>query len=420
MINLKLKRGLDLKLEGAAALTAETVAVPQLLHIVPDQYVGLTPKVVVKAGEVVKVGTPLFYDKQQPEIMVVSPVAGTVKEVIRGDRRKVLSIDIEPAAKTAQEKFDMKSDLKTLLLKCGLWPMLRQRPYDCIAMPSKTPKAIFISSFCTAPLAPNYEWLLTQDMDKLQTAITALGKIAPVYVGIRQDSTQFAGLKDCTIYSVAGKHPAGNVGVQINHIAPLAKGETVYTLNIQDAMIIGRFLTTGELNFARKVAVTGPKAEKRHYYEVVPGTTLSEFIAPVAGARLIAGNALSGYATDYAETVAYNACQYTMIEEGEDCHEFMGWFMPSFLRSGKWDARIKGGHRALIVSGEYDSVFPMDIYPEQLLRAMITGNLDKMIALGANEVAPEDFALCEYLCTSKIPVQQIVRDALDNLKKEIE
>ena len=420
MINLKLKRGLDLKLEGAAALTVDTVAVPKLLHIVPDQYVGLTPKVVVKAGDVVKVGTPLFYDKQQPEIMVVSPAAGKVTEVIRGERRKVMSIDIEVAAKTAQETFDSQNELKSLLLQSGLWPMLRQRPYDCIAMPGKTPKAIFISSFDTAPLAPNYEWMLGQNMDELQTAITALGKLAPVYVGIREDSTLFATLKDCTLYTVAGKHPAGNVGVQINHIAPLAKSETVYTLNVQDAMVMGKFLKTGVLDFTRKVAVTGPKAINKHYFEVLPGTNISAFIAAEEGVRLIASNALSGRLTSTDEPVAYNANQYTAIDNGADCHEFMGWLMPSMLRSGKWDARIKGGHRALIVSGQYDSVFPMDIYPEFLLRAMITGNLDKMIALGANEVAPEDFALCEYLCTSKLPVQQIVRDALDNLKKEIE
>lgn len=420
MINLKLKRGLDLKMEGAAALTTENVATPKVLHIVPDLYAGLTPKVTAKAGDVVKVGTPLFYDKQQPEVMVVSPVAGTVVEVVRGERRKVLSIDIEVAAKQTCEKFDPKSDLKSLLLKSGLWTLLRQRPYDCIAMPSKTPKAIFISTFDSAPLAPNYEWLLSQEMDKLQVAITALNALAPVQVGMQAESTQFATLKDCTLYTVAGPHPAGNVGVQINHIAPLGKGETVYTLNIQDALIIGRFLQTGELNFTRRVAVTGPKAKIKHYYDVLPGTTISDFIEPVEGARLVAGNALSGFHAEFNETVAYNANQYTLIEDGEDCHEFMGWLMPSFLRKGKWDARIKGGHRALIASGEYDRVFPMDIYPEFLLRAMITGNLDKMIALGANEVAPEDFALCEYVCTSKLPVQQIVRDALDNLKKEIE
>lgn len=420
MINLKLKQGLDLKLEGQAALTLSVAAMPKTIHVVPDQFAGVTPKVVVRAGDAVKVGTPLLYDKQQPEIQIVSPVAGKVVEVVRGDRRKVLSIDIEVAEKQEQEKFDRKADLKALLLKSGLWALMKQRPYDHIAMPSKEPKAIFISSFCTAPLAPNYEWMFNQELDKLQVAISSLSKIAPVYVGIRNGSTTFAGLKDCTIYSVEGKHPAGNVGVQLNHIAPLAKNETVFTLNIQDAMVIGRFLASGALDFTRKVALTGPKAMKREYIQVMPGTKLSEIMTAEAGTRIIAGNALSGTAVSLDEPVGYALNQITVIEEGEDCHEFMGWIAPSFLRAGKWDARIKGGHRALIASGEYDNVFPMDIYPEQLLRAMITRNLDKMLALGANEVAPEDFALCEYVCTSKLPLQQIVRDALDYLKKEIE
>lgn len=419
MTNLKLKRGLDLKMEGAATLSLKKVELGKLFHVVPDQFAGVTPKMVVKPGEVVKVGTPLFYDKQQPEIQFVSPVSGTVKEIVRGDRRKVLSIDIEADGKQVCEKFDMKEDIKSLLLKSGLWTMLRQRPYDCIAMVSKQPKAIFISSFDSAPLAPAYEWVIGQDLAKVQAAISALSKLAPVYVGVRAGSTFFSGLKDCTLYTVEGPHPAGNVGVQINHIAPLGKGETVFTLNIQDAMVMGNFLTTGELDFTRKVAVTG-KTNAAQYYSVMPGTELSAFVAADAATRVVAGNPLSGIATALNEPVAQGANQITLIEEGTDTHEFFGWIAPSFLRSGKWDARIKGGHRALIVSGEYDRVFPMDIYPEFLLRAMMTSNLDKMLALGANEVAPEDFALAEYLCTSKLPLQQIVRDALDYLKKEIE
>lgn len=420
MTNLNLKRGLDIALEGHAELVCKDVAAPATIHVVPDQFAGVTPKVVVRAGDVVKVGTPLFYDKQQPEIQFVSPVAGTISEVVRGDRRKVLSIDITVAAQSECEKFDMKGDLKALLLKSGLWTLLRQRPYDCIAMPSKTPKAIFISTFCSAPLAPAYEWVIGQELDKLQLAISSLTKIAPVYVGIRPDSTFFSNLKDCTLYTVAGKHPAGNVGVQINHIAPMGKVDTVYTLNIQDALVIGRFLASGTLDFTRKVAVTGPKADHPQYYNVVPGTELGEFITPAPATTIVAGNALSGLSVDLKTPVWQGDNQYTLLEDGTNTHEFMGWIAPAFLRAGKMDTRLKGGHRALIVSGEYDKVFPMDIYPEQLLRAMMVGNLDNMIALGANEVAPEDFALCEYVCTSKIPVQRIVREALDNLRKEIE
>jgi Na+-transporting NADH:ubiquinone oxidoreductase subunit A len=271
-----------------------------------------------------------------------------------------------------------------------------------------------------------------------------------VYVGIKSGAraTEFRELKDCTLYEVFGPHPAGNVGVQINHVLPMAKGDTMWTINIQDLALIGRLLTKGIVDMQKKVALTGPLAYGKQYYNVLPGmeydSILRSNVHSEVTCRYIAGNVLSGKQVQPAECISIYDNQLTVLSEGSEEHEFMGWLLPRFgsfhfgktdpaamldckltrwlfgKPNYKWDARLKGGRRAIIVSGEYDKVFPMDIYPEYLIKAMIAGNLDKMEQLGANEVAPEDFALCEYVCTSKMPLQQIVRDALDNMRKEIE
>jgi len=450
MQTIKLKRGLNIPFEGQAEETLGSVRRPDVFHIVPDHFAGITPKLDVHEGDKVKAGSPLFHDKTFESMLFTSPVSGQVKAIVRGDRRKVMSIDIEADATIQYESFDTKGDVKALLLQSGLWALIKQRPYDCIALPNKTPRAIFISSFDTAPCAPNYEWVLKGQLPTLQAAVSALGKMAPVFVGIQAGAkaTEFRELKDCTLFEVAGPHPAGNVGVQINNLAPLAKGETVYTVNIQDLAIIGRLFQKGIVDMQKKVALTGPLAYGREYYNVIQGmeyaSILRSNVHTEVPCRYIAGNVLSGKQIQPNEYISLYDNQLTVIDEGSEKHEFMGWIMPRFssFHFGKtdpaalfdngftrwlfgqkkyqWDARLKGGRRAIIVSGEYDKVFPMDIYPEYLIKAMIAGNIDNMEALGAYEVAPEDFALCEYVCTSKMPIQAIVRKALDNLRKEIE
>lgn len=420
MQQIKLKRGLDLNMEGRAELKLTAVQAPAVFRIVPDHFAGLTPKMDVKAGDVVKVGSPLFHDKAFESLLVTSPVSGKVVDIVRGDRRKVMSINIEADAEMQYVAFDTSLDVKSLLLYSGLWALMKQRPYDCIAMPSKTPKAVFISAFDSAPLAPDYEWAV--ELAEVQAAVDKLQKLAPVYVGVRAGS-KFAALKGCTLYEVAGPHPAGNVGVQINHVLPMGKNDTMFCLNIQDAALIGRFFTTGRVDYTKKVAVTGPMAAAPQYFSVLSGMPVAEMLKAKEGkaVRYIAGNALSGLQIDTDACVSPFDNQYTLIREGSETHEFMGWLVRVFgVQGEKWDARLKGGRRAIIVSGEYDRVFPMDIFPEYLIKAMIAGNIEKELELGANEVAPEDFALCEYLCTSKMPLQAIVRAALDNLKKEIE
>jgi len=457
MQQIILKRGLDIPMDGKAELTLGSVNRPEIFKIVPDHFAGITPKLDVKVGEKVKAGSPLFHDKTFEQMLFTSPVSGEVVEIVRGDRRKILSINIKADAKieyadfkSSVERLATSEDVKAVLLKSGLWPLIKQRPYDCIALPNKEPQAIFISTFCSAPLAPDYEWVLKGQGAALQTAVTALSKIATVYVGIKAGAaaTEFRALKDCVLYEVAGPHPAGNASVQINNLRPMRQGETIWTIGIQSLALIGKFLMTGKVDMQKKVALAGPMAYGRQYYNVLPGMPVSAILNAnyhkEVPCRFVAGNALDGKQVELDDIINPYNNMYTVIAEGCDKHEFMGWMLPRFNafhfgntdpgkmmdckmmnwlfgeRKYQWDARLKGGRRAIIVSGEYDKVFPMDIYPEQLIKAMIALNLDKMIELGANEVAPEDFALCEYVCTSKMPLQAIVREALDYMRKEIE
>lgn len=389
MQTIKLKRGLDIPFEGAAALTLGSVRRPEVFHIVPDHFAGITPKLDVKVGDQVKAGSPLFHDKAFEELLFTSPVSGKVVDIVRGERRKVMSIDIQADAKIAYEKFDTAGDVKSLLLKSGLWALLKQRPYDCIALPNKTPRAIFISSFDTAPVAPNYEFVLKGQLPVLQAGISALAKLAPVFVGLKVGSKapEFRELKDCTLYEVAGPHPAGNVGVQLNNLAPLAKGETVFTVNIQDLAIIGRLFQKGIVDMQKKVALTGPLAYGRQYYNVLPGMPVSAIfksnVHDECPCRYIAGNVLSGkQICPESDIISLYDNQFTVLEDGAEKAEFMGWLLPRFKdfnagctdpakmfdncitrwlfgpKKYNWDARLKGGRRAIIVSNEYDKVFP--------------------------------------------------------------
>ena len=455
MQTIKLKRGLNIPFEGPAAETLGSVRRPEVFHIVPDHFAGITPKLDVKVGDKVKAGSPLFHDKTFEEMHFTSPVSGQVTEIVRGDRRKIMSIDILADATIQYETFDVKSEgvnvegVKELLLRSGLWALMKQRPYDCIALPTKTPRAIFISSFDSAPVAPNYEFVLKGLLPVLQAGVSALAKLAPVYIGLRAGSrsTEFRELKDCTLYEVAGPHPAGNVGVQLNNLAPLAKGETVFTVNIQDLAVIGRLFQKGIVDMSKKIALTGPLAVEKQYYNVLPGmpfdAILRSNVHDECAVRFIAGNVLSGRQIEPTDIISPYDNQITVLEDGAERHEFMGWLLPRFnafnagctdpakmLDNGftrwlfgpkryQWDARLKGGRRAIIVSNEYDRVFPMDIYPEYLIKAMIAGNIDRMEALGAYEVAPEDFALCEFVGVSQINGERATGEEIWNVLKDM-
>ncbi len=447
-----IKKGLDIKLKGKAAWETTTVGCMETWSMAPADYHGLTPKVVVKEGDVVLAGSPLMVDKQQSDIKYVSAVSGTVAAVVRGEKRSLLNILVKPDMKTRFLEFPQVNPLelspeavRARLCEAGLWPYIKQRPYDVIANPEKTPRAIFVSGFDTAPLAPDYTYVLKGQGVDLQTGLNALTRLTPglVFLSLPEscDSAELKGVQRVETRLFKGPHPAGLVGVQINHIAPINKGEVVWTINLLDVLFIGRLFNQGKVDMTRQLAVTGPEVIRPTYVRCVPGTPIQSIVGgnvyKEIPLRYVNGNALSGSRVDENGYLGAYATQLTVLHEGTDIHELFGWVMPRFnLFSASrtyfsWltkflipnkayepDTRMLGGERALIMSGEYDKVFPMDVLPEQLVRACLTNDLEKMEQLGIYEVAPEDFALCEYVCTSKIEVQRVIREALDLLKKE--
>ena len=444
---IKLRKGLDINLKGKPAAELLKVEEPGIYSLVPDDFTGVTPKVVVKEQEHVVAGAPLFVDKNNPEVKFVSPVSGVVTSVERGARRKVMNIIVEADKEQQFADFGKKDpakmtaeELKALLMDAGLFAFFRTRPYDVIATPDQAPRAIFVSAFDSAPLAPDFDFQLKGEETNFQTGLNALAKLAKTYLGIsvKQKSAALTQAKNVTITAFDGPHPAGNVGVQINHVAPVNKGEVVWTIGAEAVIFIGRLLNTGKVDFTRTVAVTGSEILNPAYLKLKVGAKLDKVFAGKVSTgkhlRYISGNPLTGKQIAADGYLGAFHAQLTVIPEGDEENEFLGWIMPrtneysvsrsyfTWLQGKKefvLDSRIKGGERHMIMSGEYDSVFPMDIYPESLVKAVIAGDIDKMEALGIYEVAPEDFALCEFVCSSKVEVQRIVRAGLDALRKEM-
>lgn len=442
---IKIKKGLDINLKGKASEVLLNSAQSDTYAIVPDSFNGITPKVVAKVGDMVKAGSVLMTDKNRPEIKFVSPVSGEVIAVNRGEKRKVLSIVVKPDTKIEYEDFGKKNvisltgdQVKESLLNAGLWPYIKQRPYDIVANPQETPRDIFVSAFYSSPLAPNFDFILKGQEADFQTGLDALAKLTggKVYVGVKNGSA--VAPKRVEVVSFEGPHPAGNVGVQINHIKPVNKGETVWVINPADVIVIGRLFNKGVADFTRLVAITGSEISERGYVKSMAGATIASLVKGKmmpGHNRIISGNVLTGSKVTEEDYLRAYDNQVTVIPEGDDRHEFLGWGMPRLdqfstsrtyftwlLGKGKefaMDARIKGGKRAMIMSNEYDKVFPMDIMPEYLLKAIVAFDIDKMENLGIYEVAPEDFALCEFVDTSKIEIQQIVRNGLNLLYKEM-
>ena len=445
---IKLKKGLNIHLAGKAAEEVFVAKASKVYGLVPDAFVGVKPKVVVKEGDVVKAGDALFVNKLHPEVKFVSPVSGTVKAVERGDRRKVLSVQVEADSQQVKNDFgkkDVKSmsaqQVKDFLLETGCFAFINQRPYAIAANPDDTPKGIFVSAIGDMPLAADFEVALKGSENDFQTGLTALSKLAKVYLGVKPGaSSALAQAKDVEVNVFDGKCPAGNVGVQINHISPVNKGEVVWTIGAEEVIFIGRVLNTGKVDFTRTVAVAGSEIKSPHYMRVLVGQTIGDIVANNVKTdkkvRLIDGNPLTGLKVSEKDFLGAHSTEVTAIPEGDDADEAFGWIMPRFNQFStsrsycSWlmgknkeyvlDARIKGGERHMIMSGEYDSVFPMDIYPEQLVKSIIAGDIDRMEALGIYEVAPEDFAVAEFVDSSKLELQRIVREGLDMLRKENE
>ena len=444
---VKISKGLNINLKGAPLAEMTSVDAAKLYALMPADFTRVTPKVVVKPEDAVKAGDPLFVDKANPELQFVSPVSGKVVAVNRGERRRVLSVVVESDGKfesveyKAKDVLSLSSDeVKADLLKAGLFAFMRQRPYDVIANPSDAPRAIYVSAFDSKPLAVNFEIALKGNEDDFQTGLDALSRIAPVHLGICacQKSTALLVAKNVTTTIFKGPHPAGNVGVQINKTAPVNKGEIVWTIGAEEVIFIGRLFNKGKVDFTRTVALAGSEVKNPSYSKVILGAQISTLVEGRLEnkneLRVIDGNVLTGKKTTTDGFLGAFSTEITVIPEILNDADLLGWAAPRFgmystsrsyfswlapKREYTIDARIKGGERNMIMSNEYDKVFPMDIYPEYLIKAIITGNIDKMEQLGIYEVAPEDFALCEFVDSSKLELQRIVREGLDKLRAEM-
>jgi Na+-transporting NADH:ubiquinone oxidoreductase subunit A len=447
--DIKIKKGLDIKLVGAAEKVTENAIVSNYYSIRPEDFHQVTPKLMAKEGDKVKAGQPVFYDKSNEAVKFVSPVSGQIIEVARGEKRKILSVKIQ--ADKEQEfqdygKLDLNSAnaeaIKSRLLESGCWAFVKQRPYDVIANPANMPKAIFISAYSSAPLVADLDYVLQGKEAELQAAVTALSKLTngKVHVSVAKNgNSPLAGLSDITLHKVSGPHPSGNVGTQINKIDPVNKGEVVWTVNAQDLVIIGELLLTGRFNAERIVALVGSSVKKPRYFKTKLGSEIATMVYDNGvdkngNDRIISGNVLTGKQVKPDGNLDYYSNTISVIPEGDD-YEFFGWNKPVFNKvstsraltfswltpNKKFDlnTNTNGEHRAFVITGSYEEVFPLDIFPMQILKACMYKDLDEMEALGMYEVAPEDFALTEFVCVSKQPHQKIIREGLDLMLKEI-
>ena len=445
--DIRIKKGLDIKLVGVAEKNTTKSSQSSVYGVKPEDFHGITPKLAAKEGAEVKAGDTLFYSKSDERILFPSPVSGKVTEVIRGARRKVLAVKIAADATQVYKDFGAKDadamsaeEVKNHLFASGCWPFVKQRPYDVVANPNQAPKAIFISAYASAPLAADLEYTLAGKEVELQAAITAVSKLTAglVHVSVGANTTSpLANLKGIELHKVSGPHPSGNVGTQIAKLDPINKGEVVWVITPQDLVVIGELLLTGKLNVSRTIALTGSQFSKPQYVTAISGALIADVTANNLNddnTRIISGNVLSGKEVKAEDFLGYYDNQITAIPEGDD-YEFFGWNKPIFNKIStsraltfswltpkkKYDlnTNTNGEHRAFVVTGSYEEVFPLDIYPMQLLKAFMYKDLDEMEALGGYEVAPEDFALTEFVCVSKQPHQKIIREGLDLMREEL-
>ena len=440
---IKLRKGLNINLQGKAETKRIQLKSNGQYALVPDDFEGVTPKVVVKEGDKVKAGDALFVNKQYPEVKFASPVSGTVREVTRGERRKVLCIKVDADAQQEFTDFGKKDVSKMdgkavidALLEAGIFGYINQLPYAVSTNPSQMPKAVFVSALRDMPLAADFEFEVKGQEGDFQTGLTALSKIAKTYLGCGVHSS-FENYQNVEVTIFDGPCPAGNVGVQVNHLDPVNKGELVWTVEPTVVLFIGRLFNTGEVNLTRTIALCGSEVNAPAYADMLVGEELATLLSNSYDAdhhvRIINGNVLTGKPTTKEGFLGAHTSEITVIPEGDDADEFAGWIMPRFKQFSvnrsyfSWlcgkkkyalDARVKGGERHMIMSGEYDKVLPMDIYGEYLIKAIITGDIDRQEALGIYEVSPEDFALAEFVDSSKLELQRIVREGLNILRKE--
>jgi Na+-transporting NADH:ubiquinone oxidoreductase subunit A len=448
---VKIRKGLKIPLQGEADKVRANAKDAQLYAIKPTDFHGITPKLVGKEGYKLKEGSVLFYDKNNEKIKYVSPVSGEIAEIVRGERRKILEVRIKPDGAGSFEQHDTadpsdlsRGEIIEKMLASGLWPYVKMRPVDVVANPEDMPKMIVVSAFDSHPLAPDYSYLMADNEEAFQTGMNALAKLTEgkLHLNIRGEKKQpgvFEACQNVEVNFFGGVHPCGNVGTQIHHLDPLNKGEVVWTVNAMDVAAIGKFFMSGKYASERTIALTGSQVEEPRYIKTRIGAQIDSITdgnINEDNSRIISGNVLTGDKVGSKDFLGYYDHHISVIPEGNE-HKFFlttGWLSPGFKRfsmsmsyptqlnppSKKWDidTNLNGEERAFVVTEQYEQVFPFDIYPVHLLKAIITNDIDGMEQLGIYEVAPEDFALCEFVCTSKINVQSIVREGLDVIKEE--
>jgi Na+-transporting NADH:ubiquinone oxidoreductase subunit A len=445
---IRIKRGLNIKLKGTAEKILVKAGLADKYAIKPADFMDVVPKLTVKENDKVKAGTTLFFDKKSPEIKFTSPVSGTVTAINRGERRGILEIVVSPDSEILYEDFGKanpveltKEQVIEKLLNSGLWPVIKQRPYATIAHSKDTPKAIFISAFDSAPLAPDYDFVIYGHENEFKTGVQALSKLTTGDINLSVNANSpslsvFSEIPGTKVYQFSGPHPAGNVGIQIHHINPVNKGEIVWYVNPQDVVLIGRLFAKGIYDATVSVALTGSEVKHPEYFKVIKGCSVGKILHDNIlsdKVRCISGNVLTGKTICLEGYLGFYDYQITVIPEGRH-FDFLGWALPglnkfsasraffSWLNKSReyiLDTNYNGGHRAFVMTGEYDKVLPMDILPQHLLKAILAGDIEKMEKLGIYEVAEEDFALCEFVCTSKMEVQEIIRNGLNMMIKEM-
>lgn len=453
-MHIRITKGLDLKVSGDAVKTVADMSMPRYCYVHPADFKWMTPKLDVQEGDLVEIGTPLFHDKDNNRIRIASPVKGTVRQIVRGEKRVILAIVIEVDADQPLRRHvefpdpSNAEEFTGLMCQYGLWPMLRQRPYSSIPNPDERPKALFVSCFDSSPLAPDYAFILQGRGEDFRSGARVLQTLAqaPVHLCMREgtDNAVFEYVPDVEKHYFSGPHPAGNVGTQIHRIAPIQKGETVWYINPEDVAIIGCFFRNHELSFERTVAMTGPCVQNPRYVRIPYGADLSGLLddmgivethnyASLQGhVRIISGNILTGTTLDEWPSVRFHDRQITAIEEGGK-REFIGWLLPGFKkwslshtflswltpkRTYRFDTSLHGGRRTFMMTDVYEKVFPFELMPLQLLKACAIKDLEQMEALGIYEVDSEDFALCEVVCPSKTECQKIVEEAMRQMRIE--
>jgi Na+-transporting NADH:ubiquinone oxidoreductase subunit A len=448
---IRIKRGKNIRLVGEAGSKISAYSHPDVVAVKPTDFVGLVPRLLLKEGAEVKAGTPIFHDKFNDKIVFPSPVSGEIAEIVRGAKRRIMEVRILTDKETRSEDFgafalDTLNREQTIekMLNAGVWPLIRQRPFSTIADPHDVPKEIHISCFDNAPLAPDFDYIMQGSEKEFQAGIDVLNKLCDGKVNLNipeQGGTAFSSVSNANINKFSGPHPSSNVGVQIHHLNPINKGEVVWYTYPQEVIVIGRLALTGKYDARKKICLTGSmvKEDSRQYHDVIAGTSLKSILSGALNAgdsRVISGNVLTGTRIDSEGFLGYFDSQVTVIPEGNQ-HKFLlteGWLSPGLKRFSmsraypSWlmgakkydiDTNLNGEIRSFVMTGQLEKVFPFDIYPMQLIKAIMINDIDNMEKMGVYEVDAEDFALAEVACTSKIDIQKVVREGMENLRAEL-